>query len=215
MKRDVFYIICIIAIIVFFSSSLFAEYDESYYVKRGLKFAGNNNFKKAIEVYQEGLEVYPNSYELYFCIGCAYRNEDDNNRALDYLLKASNLTDELTVEFHEALARIYYAIGKERHFTRELSLRLIYHTMKLMEAHPELQEDNTWLQGLRKDVKYFDEANKGGINFTLPADAVSQRDKMLYLGRARKMAAEYEAAIQRRKEERQRQREEVLKDIQQ
>ncbi|MFH1782226.1 MAG: tetratricopeptide repeat protein [Candidatus Omnitrophota bacterium] len=195
MKKFIPRFFCVISIIIFLSifiSPLFATTLEIY-LRDGIRCAQSGDTNKAIRIYKEGIEAFPDNYELYFCLGCAYRDKGDYNEALRNILQSVTLADEVPSKIHEGLARIYIELGKKRHYTRELTLRLIYHAVRLIELNPELEGKVGWLSGLGRYLIYYEEANKGGVNFLLPRDAISKKEKLEYLEKAKKIVEEYKA----------------------
>ncbi|MGD9032990.1 MAG: radical SAM protein [Desulfobacteraceae bacterium] len=79
------------------------------YLGLGIIKQKSRNFREAIEVLSEGLEVFPESIDLNICIGLSYMNLGDYDTALGHFLKFPDSKDAL---YH--VATCYKELGDSR-----------------------------------------------------------------------------------------------------
>jgi tetratricopeptide (TPR) repeat protein len=92
----------------------------------------NRNLEKAIELAKQSIEANPNNSEAYLCLGIAYYDMGFSKKALEYLKKAEELTNN-----ENELAIIYRFMGEALIDIKKLDEALTYLNKALsLTKHP-------------------------------------------------------------------------------
>lgn len=78
-------------------------------------------FQKALKLGKQTIKMYPNNPESYLCLGIAHYGLGNTKKAMEYLKKAEELTND-----NEKLAIIYRYMGETLFKIRKLNEALIY-----------------------------------------------------------------------------------------
>jgi len=179
------------------------EYGDDAY-----KLIEKKQFDEALTVVRKGLEEYPGNIGLVFA-GAEIHHfmKDDETAIANYLniLKAIGSTGKETpARVHFNLADSYNELGQKHYFSKELCLRIIYHTEKYLELDPELFWDKRFIEFLRKSLGHYEVASMGtgnvkmmeaggdGAEFQLADDIISADEKMSFKDKAAQRLKEYD-----------------------
>lgn len=126
MKRQVIKKVLILWILIFLTScanTLFYSNDCQRYLEAG-------DYKRAIRMGKEAIDLYPRNVEPYICISSVYLKKGDPEKAIDILKRAEKVAPS-----YEDLAVIYNRLGLVYHLKGDLNTALYYHEKHLKVSH--------------------------------------------------------------------------------
>jgi hypothetical protein len=179
------------------------------YIDEAYQLLDQRKFDKALNLLQEGYQIYPGNVGLFFAIAECYHNIGDYEAAItNYLNLISAIEEEkgqAPGKMHFNLVDVYTRLGQKHYFSSELCLRIIYHAEKMFELTPEMAEDRRHIEFLNRSIGYYGvaimgkgnvkmvEAGGDGLEFDLPYDNIGREKKMAYLTRAKKRVNDFES----------------------
>lgn len=103
----------LLIIIVLFISFIFRSSDTPLEINRCFEYIDSEDYHKAIEVGQQAVSLYPKNSDAYFCLGRAYFELREFNKALTNMKEAERLTSEKEdlMHIYNMLGVIYNGIG--------------------------------------------------------------------------------------------------------
>lgn len=206
MRKNLLIIILLFFSFLSFPLASYAKTSEEY-VDGIYKLINQKQYDEALTLVRKGAEDYPGD------LGLAIAFTEIQHLKGNYEVAIANYINimkalisagpELPVmaHYHYNLADAYNELGQKHYFSKELCLRIIYHTEKNLELEPKSSQDTHFIDFLRKSIGHYDVASIGakmietggdGADFQLPDDYVSDDEKMRYKDKAIQRIKEYD-----------------------
>lgn len=115
MKKLIIQTLIVLTIIINGTSAVFCQDqdDATYYYNLGYAKLVDGSFKEAINIFNQTLQINPESSEAYLGLGIAYRQIDDLDKALEATKKALEFNPDYFKAYYN-LALIYEQQGQIR-----------------------------------------------------------------------------------------------------
>lgn len=196
-----------IFLLLSFTSALYAKTVDEY-IDAVYKLIDQKQYDEALALVRKGVEEYPGDLGLITVFTQIQHLKGNYETAIvNYIniMKAIRSTEKETSDlthYHYSLVEAYNELGKKHYFSKELCLRIIYHTEKVFELEPKVSQDAKVIDFLRKSIGHYDVAGMGvkmmetggdGADFQLPDDYVSDDEKIRYKDKAIQRIKEYDA----------------------
>ena len=214
MKKISFLIPTIFFIIIISISALYAKTSDEY-AEEIYKLIDQKKYDEALALVDEGAKDYPGDLGLAVAFAEINHLKGNYETAIaNYIniMKAISspgpeILPNVLAHYHHNLVDAYNELGQKHYFSKELCLRIIYHAEKVMELMPEASQDSQYVGFLRKSIGHYDVASMGsgnvkmmetggdGADFQLPADYVSDEEKMRYKDKAVQRIKEHDSAM--------------------
>ncbi len=173
------------------------------------KLIDQKKYDEALTLVQKVADEYPGEWgptiafaEILYFKG-DYETAIANYMNIMKALASSGKEVPAMAHYHSILADAYNELGQRHYFSKDLCLRIIYHTEKMFELMPETLQDGNNIEFVRKSIGHYDVSSIGakikmmeeggdGKDFQLPNDYVSNDEKMRYLDKAIQRIKDYD-----------------------
>ena len=155
MRKKWLILVLIVFSLLNFTSVSYAKTSEEY-VDEVYKLIDQKQYDEALALVRKSVEEYPGD------LGLAIAGTEIQHLKGEYeiaivnyinLMRAIRSTGKETptlAHYHSNLADAYNKLGQKHYFSKELCLRIIYHTEKALELDPRLYPEGHFIDFLRK-----------------------------------------------------------------